>query len=101
MIGDEHARVTEAAKAAERHLKCKVLRSSPFWRKEGFAQDMHNKEVSKRQHEQSRHIASKAQCACVVLIAVTEGHGDVSLGSTCLRPSRWVYLCLTLLIVMV
>ena len=46
MIGDEHAKVTEAAKAAERHLKCKSFRSSPFWRKEGFSQDMHNKEVS-------------------------------------------------------
>ncbi|BDA44819.1 hypothetical protein COCOBI_06-2970 [Coccomyxa sp. Obi] len=44
MIGDEHAKVTEAAKAAERHLKCKSFRSSPFWRKEGFSQDMHNKE---------------------------------------------------------
>lgn len=46
VIGDEHAKVTEAAKAAERHLKCKAFRSSPFWRKEGFSQDMHNKEVS-------------------------------------------------------
>jgi hypothetical protein len=45
VIGDEHARVTEAAKAAERHLKCKVMRSSPFWRKEGFSQELHNKEV--------------------------------------------------------
>ncbi|EIE21583.1 hypothetical protein COCSUDRAFT_66957 [Coccomyxa subellipsoidea C-169] len=44
VIGDEHAKVTEAAKAAERHLKCKSFRSSPFWRKEGFSQDMHNKE---------------------------------------------------------
>lgn len=45
MAGDEHARVTEAAKAAERHLKCKVLRTSPFWSKEGYSRDMHNKEV--------------------------------------------------------
>ncbi len=52
MIGDEHAKVTEAAKAAERHLKCKSFRSSPFWRKEGFSQDMHNKEVS--QHIQGQ-----------------------------------------------
>lgn len=47
VIGDEHAKVTEAAKAAERHLKCKAFRSSPFWRKEGFSEDLHNKEVRK------------------------------------------------------
>ncbi len=45
VIGDEHAKVTEAAKAAERHLKCKAFRSSPFWRKEGFSEELHNKEV--------------------------------------------------------
>ena len=46
MIGDEHAKVTEAAKAAERHLKCKIFRTSPYWRKEGFSQEVHNKEVT-------------------------------------------------------
>lgn len=45
MVGDEHARVTEAVKAAERHLKCKVLRTSPYWSKEGYSKKMHNKEV--------------------------------------------------------
>ena len=45
IVGDEHARVTEAAKAAERHLKCKVLRTSPFWSKEGFSQETYNEQV--------------------------------------------------------
>jgi hypothetical protein len=45
MVGDEHAKVTEAAKAAERHLKCSIFRASPFWRKDGFSQDMHAKEA--------------------------------------------------------
>lgn len=45
MIGDEHGKVTEATKAAERHLKCKPFRSSPFWRKEGFSAELHNKQV--------------------------------------------------------
>ena len=45
IVGDEHARVTEAAKAAERHLRCKVLRTSPFWSKEGFSQETYNEQV--------------------------------------------------------
>ena len=45
IVGDEHARVTEAAKAAERHLRCKVLRTSPFWNKEGFSKETYNEQV--------------------------------------------------------
>ena len=45
IVGDEHARVTEAAKAAERHLRCKVLRTSPFWSKDGFSKDTYNEQV--------------------------------------------------------
>ncbi len=48
MVGDEHARVTEAVKAAERHLKCKALRTSPYWSKDGYSKRMHNKEVRSR-----------------------------------------------------
>ena len=36
---------TEAAKAAERHLRCKVLRTSPFWSKEGFSKETYNEQV--------------------------------------------------------
>ena len=45
IVGDEHARVTEAAQAAERHLRCKVLRTSPFWSKDGFSKETYNEQV--------------------------------------------------------
>ena len=45
MVGDEHVRVTKAVKAAERHLKCKVLRTAPYRSKEGSSKKMHNQEV--------------------------------------------------------
>ena len=44
MVGDEAAQVSEAAQAAERHLKCKVLRTAPFQSNED-PQDTRDKEV--------------------------------------------------------
>jgi len=45
MVGDEPAQVTEAAQAAERHLKCKVLRTAPFQRNKDDPEDTKDKEV--------------------------------------------------------
>ena len=66
VIGDEHAKVTEAAKLAERHLKCTTFRSSPFWRKEGFSQDVHAKEVRRV----CRHAARQPVLGLAVAIQV-------------------------------
>jgi hypothetical protein len=35
MMGDDHARISAAAKVATKEIGCKVFRGSPYYRKEG------------------------------------------------------------------